>query len=121
MSTVSVYVSRRDSAPYRVLVPEEVEDRFDAWLDEHNLTYTVHLANGEHQTYEASQVLRRDRIAYDQEVGRWVTYESDLTYLEMDADLWWSGKWGAGDEKAARDQWIAGELGHDTDDDEDES
>lgn len=117
-TTVEVYVSRRDSAPYRVLVPEEVEDRFDAWLDEHNLSYTVRLANGEHQTFEASQVMRRDRIAYDVEMSRWVTYETDLTYMEMDADLWWSGKWGTDEQKAARDRWVAAWLGHDTDEED---
>jgi len=112
MGTVVVYVSKRDRAPYRVLVEEEVEERFDSWLNEHNLDYRIELANGEHVTYQASMVLRHDRIAYDQEMQRWVTYDTDLAYLEMPADMWWAGKWGEDEAKIARNAWIAEHLDH---------
>lgn len=111
MSVVIVYVSRRDSAPYDVLTEERIEDRFDAWLDEHNLSYTVSLANGESMTFDASWVLKRDRIAYEQERDRWVTYDTPYTYMEMDAEMWWGGEHGSDEDKVARDQWIAREMG----------
>lgn len=121
MSTVIVYVSRRDSAPYNILVEEDVADRFDSWLNEQNLTYGMRLANGESMDWEASMILRRDPVAYEQEMSRWVTYDTPLAYLEMPADLWFNSRHGTDAEKVAADRWIAAELDHEYDDDEAEA
>lgn len=114
--TVTVYVRQDDEAPYTVYTESDMESQFDEMLDD---VYGVVKIGG--YEYDTSRALKEvDPVAYRQGYLEYVDSECSevLRELEMAWDLWWPGEYGTDGQKLERDRWIAGELGHDVDEDD---